>query len=408
MLYTALGQGIYMLSAPFLGRLYTPDEFGVFGLFFTIAATASSFVCLLYDMAIPAAPNDGDARRLTVGAAWIALLFCPLLGLAVSLSSWWGVAGLGTLPIWSGALMATLLLVQAGVQIGQAWLIRRQQTLMIGRSNLSLNIGRGIGQVGGGLALSTWWVLAAGEVVGRLIGVAQIVRSIGFPNLRERSRSREVIDSLKRYREFPIVLVPAQGLDALVVMAQVSGLTILFGPAALGQYYLMRRTLDLPVAFVFRSLSDVFYARIAEYARNDPHRIRPFFLRAFLLLLVAGLVAGAPVILFGAQLFRLVYGTGWEVAGALAAIMMPAAILNLAVAPISRVFALTTKPHLRFSLGIVSAIGTATVLSAAYWFSLNLLQVTAGFSAAIVVSYIGYVIAGYHASGHIRADLGAE
>jgi O-antigen/teichoic acid export membrane protein len=402
MALTLLGQGVYLITAPMLGRLYSPEQMGVYGLFFTIAVTSAGFVCLLYDFAIPAASTEEEARDLTFGSALIALPACLLIGAILSVLSALGLFGLGQLPFWAGALMAVILLAQVGVQLAQSWRIRWQETITIGKAGITLNVVRGATQVLVGLLAPLWWVLGLGELIGRAASLVHLMKRRWHQRLLRKRPLSSIRRTLARYREFPIVLMPAQAIEAVAIVAQIAGLNALFGAAGLGQYFLMRRTLDLPAAFVFRALSDVFYARLSEDSRTRPEAVRPFFAKAFLLLAVAGIVVGIPVILWGPELFVFIYGPGWSSAGSLAAVMVPAVVLNLAVAPVSRIFALTTKPHLRFAFGIVNTVGTLLALAAADRFSLDLLETTACLSAVISGSYLVYFAAGYAASGHIR------
>jgi O-antigen/teichoic acid export membrane protein len=402
MAYTAIGHGLNVLAAPFIGRLYAADQIGLYGLFVTIAATAAAFVALLYDLAIPAADTDEQARELTVGAMFFAFWLSSAVGAGMALCSLFGLLGMDQLPAWAGVLMAVILLLQVIIQLAQAWRIRQQEALAIGRSNVTLNIGRSSTQVLIGALIPAWWALALGELAGRAGCLGNLLpRHWRWRDLRLPPASH-VTRTLHRYREFPTVLMPAQILDAVANLGQASGLTMLFGPAALGQYFLMRRTLDLPTAFAFRSLSDVFYARLAGYTRSSPERVRPFFIKAFVLLCAAGLIGGSPLFFFAPELFRIVFGPGWETAGSLASVMLPAMVLNLAVAPVSRVFALTTKPWLRYVNGLINTIGTLATMIAAWQFSWTLWQTTAGISAAIALSYCAYFLSGCHASTHLR------
>ena len=157
----------------------------------------------------------------------------------------------------------------------------------------------------------------------------------------------------------------------------------------------------MPVAFAFRSLSDIFYARLARDARDAPHRVRPFFTRSVALIAVAGFALGIPAMLASPAIFAFVFGAEWREAGVLAAIMAPAAIVNLAVAPVARVFALTTRPMLRYWFSAINLIGTAVTLTAAWYLSLDLLWTTVGLSVAIFLSYLAYFVAGYKASASL-------
>lgn len=411
MAYTAVGQSVYLLSGPLIGRLYSPAEFGLYGLFFTFAVTAVGLIFLNYDFAIPATTSESDAHELTKSAVLIALLLSPLAGLVMAALIIGRVAGFEGLPLTAALMLTALLLAQGLVQLLQNWSVRRQQTIAIGKASITLNVVRGIGQVGLGALFPSWWMLAAGEVLGRIGSAAHLTRA---GRVRFALRKPLLLDArarvtLRRYRQFPLVLLPSQTVDGAVIFVQSAGLAYLFGASGLGMFFLMRRTLDIPVAFAFRSLSDVFYARLAHDARAAPERVRPFFVRSVLLIAAGGFVLGVPAMLISQDLFVLVFGSEWRQAGVLAAIMTPASIMNLAVAPVARVFALTTRPHLRYWFSIVNVVGTMISLGAVGLWSLDLVAATACLAATTFVAYVAYFVAGYVASGSLlgaQAELG--
>lgn len=406
MVYTALGQSVYLLTGPLIGRLYSPAEFGLYGLFYTFSITAIGVIFLNYDFAIPAAANDEEAHALTRGAFGIALVLIPVAGALMAALILADVGGLGSLPVTAAILLMAFLLMQAIVQLLQNWNVRRQQAVLIGKASVTLNVVRGSVQVVLGVLLPSWWMLAAGEVAGRVgnaIHLARMARSGATSKISAAPAfDPETRTVLRRYRDFPIVLLPAQLIDSAVALLQTTGLAYLFGPAGLGMFFLMRRTLDMPVAFAFRSLSDIFYARLAQDARTAPERVRPFFVRSVLLIAAAGLAAGIPAMFVSPALFAFVFGAEWREAGTLAAIMTPAAIANLAVAPVARVFALTTRPHLRYWFSAVNLAGSGLALAGAHIWSLDLVATTAGIAAATFAAYLAYFIAGYVASAFLR------
>ncbi len=407
MMYTAIGQSAYLLTGPLIGRLFTPEQFGIYGLFYTFAVTATGLIFLNFDFAIPAADTDSEARALTVGAATIALVCAPLAGIVIATLSWKGIAGFGVLPPACGFWMVALLLSQAAIQLIQNWNVRRNDTAIIGKSSVTLNISRGISQIALGLSSPYWWTLAAGEILGRIGNISHLLlgkrSQPGTQGERENETRRKVRATLRSYKQFPLILLPSQLLDSAVAFVQSSGLAYFFGPAGLGIYFLMRRTLDLPVAFAFRSLSDVFYARQASDARTAPERVRPFFVRSVLLLAGAGLIAGIPLMAISPALFAFFFGPEWRQAGVLAAIMAPASIMNLAVAPVARVFALTTRPYLRFCFSITNLAGTLIAFAIVASRSLDLTHTTVLLSIVTFVAYLIYFMSGYVASSALRA-----
>lgn len=402
MALTGIGQAVYLIAGPVIGRLFSPADVGLFGLVVTIAISASAVTSLCYDLAVPIVRDVDQARQVTVGAIALAALVSATGGIALWAAAGMGLSGFAMLPAWSGALLFSLLFSHALVQLAQAWCVREDQPMVIGRGGITLSVVRAGFQVGLGFIAPTWWALLAGEAVGRLANLAHLMRG----RYRLRGQTRYDADRLRRalwlHREFPIVFVPAQLLDALSVVIQITGLGLMFGPAAMGQYFLMRRTLDLPAAFAVRSLTDLFYIRLAADAQDAPSRVKPFLFRSAGLLAIGGTAAFLPLMMFGSDIFVLVFGPNWAEAGRLAAVMCPAIILNLAIAPISRVFALTTRPQLRFVFSIALNILSAAAIGFAWVLNWSLAIAVVAISAAVSLSYVAYFIAAIVASSHLR------
>lgn len=404
MAFTAAGHMIYLLAGPAIGRLFAPEQIGLYGQLITIAGSTAMLTCLCYELAIPASRDDREASAVTVGASVLAVIISALLGVLFSTSAYYGAFGLGQFPLWAGVLVTAVLLSHAITQIALNWQLRAQNALVTGRASVTLNIVRGGSQVAFGLFWPLWSVLVIGEIVGRLANFAHLMKAMPRFSPRERLHWVDIRSALQRHRELPLVLTPALILDTMAIVIQISVLGVMFGAAAMGQYFLMRRTLDLPVAFAVKSLADLFFMRMAKDARDNPGLVRPFLIKSALGLAAVAVIGFLPIVFFGPILFEFVFGPNWGVAGTLAAVMVPAMVLNLAVAPVSRIFALTSRPLLRFTFGIALHIFSGTALVVAWQQQYNLVETVAAISAALTLSYIAYFVAASVASGHLKAD----
>lgn len=401
MLLTALGQFAYVLAGPLIGRIFSPDEIGIYGLFFTVWIVGSSSVCLMYDTAVPAATSETDAYDLTFASIVIGGCLSTLLGGAFSLSAHLGLFGLSNFPIWSGALLSICLFLQVLLQIQQGWKVRQNEVLDVGKGNVLLNFVRGIGQILLGLLSPLWFFLIVGEILGRLANITYLIRK-NRPINFFRSQRVLIIEIIKKYRHFPTTFGPAFFIESAALVLQTTALMSLFGAAVFGQFFLMRRTLDMPVAFAFKSLSDLFFAKQISDSKACPDHIRPFLIQSTVTLTIVGALAALPIIFFGPKLFVIFFGENWETAGILAAIMSPAMVLNLAVAPSARIFSLSRVPQLRLISSVVLLVLCALLFVMAASFSLSLIEVTVGLSLAISLQYIVYFIMGYIAAGRLR------
>ena len=76
---TAISQIIVILISPVLTRLYTPNEFGLFGAFMAIVSIISTFINGRYDLAIIEARESEIAinlMRLSVFITFFTTLIC--------------------------------------------------------------------------------------------------------------------------------------------------------------------------------------------------------------------------------------------------------------------------------------------------------------------------------------------
>lgn len=397
---TALGQGLYLVAGPFIGRIYSPEEFGLFGLFVTAWTFLGLFACGLYDMAIPAAASEEEAQRLSGLSVVLGVITSLVSGGALALAVAQDWFGFGVLPIWSGIVMSAGMLTHMVVLIGQGWAVRLDKVMTIGQANVLMNGARSILQVLGGLLSAVWAMMVAAEIVARAAQAQWLRRDENRASARRFSWER-LYDTFRDNARYPIIFGPAFTLDAVAMLIQTTMVGTLFGPAAMGQFFLMRRTLDLPVAFAFRSLSDLFLARQLAIVREDPARLRPFFVRTSAALALGGAAAGLPLIIWGRELFEIFYGRNWGSAGLMAAIMAPAMVLNLAVAPVSRVFQISSKAGLRLVPGIVNLVASLLVFAVAQVLSFDITLVVIGISIATCAQYLVYFVAGYIAAAYV-------
>jgi O-antigen/teichoic acid export membrane protein len=116
---------------------------------------------------------------------------------------------------------------------------------------------------------------------------------------------------------------------------------ILFGPAIAGMYALSHRVLSLPSRLVGQAIGDVFLSSASASLRRDN-----------LGLLVAKVherlahIAMAPtlvLVLAGPELFALVFGSNWELAGKFAQWLAPFLYMTFVTSPLTRVFSVLEK-----------------------------------------------------------------
>ena len=62
---TIIGQGTLLVAIPFLTRLFTPNEMGLYAMFIAIAGVFAIVAALHYELVIPLPKSDLHARLIT-------------------------------------------------------------------------------------------------------------------------------------------------------------------------------------------------------------------------------------------------------------------------------------------------------------------------------------------------------
>ncbi|WP_347241444.1 oligosaccharide flippase family protein [Thermus sp.] len=327
---TALAQAAGVLLSPLLTRLYTPEAMGLWGLFVSFLGVSSVLATLRYEVAIVAASNEEDALALTRSSLVLGVLTGLLGALALEFLRQKDLLGYGALPPWAFLLAFPALVAFAWGMSLRYYSVRQGAFDLVGRFTVVQGIARPVAQVlfsfAGGAGL-LW-----GEVLGRFLGLTALWRIL--PKAQASWFSPGV---LAKYKAYPLVQLPSGFLNTLALMAPVPVFTALYGPAVGGSLALAQRVVALPVSLVGAAVADVFYGRAAKLAREKPQALKSFLLTTTFRLFLIAFPFGLTLWLLAPLLTPRVFGSAWEEAGRMIAVMAPWMVAQLTVSPVSRV-----------------------------------------------------------------------
>ena len=127
-----VAQVLLLASAPIMTRIYTVEDFGVYGVFSTLAMPLLIVACLSYDRAVPLPLRSRDgASVLWLGLASATFLSLITAGIVLFCRS--EIAGLCGLPqVAPYLLLVPFLLLSGGAsQALQGWALRRRRFSLI-------------------------------------------------------------------------------------------------------------------------------------------------------------------------------------------------------------------------------------------------------------------------------------
>lgn len=363
----AAGQMVTFAFSPLITRIYSPEVFGLQGVFVAMVSFLAPIAAFRYPMAIVVANSNSEVRGLIRLSLLFAIAFSLLLSVFLILfykpvSEILGIEGIGFLIFFLPLALFFVVLqdvmafcaarhgafgLLAGVTIVQALLFNLARTL-------------------GGLINPVAAVLVAVSALSH--GLNALLTWLGLrrrPIRRESETAVALAPLAKQYREFPLFRLPADLINALTQTAPVFALSLLFSPAAAGFYVLARSVVNLPLALLGDAVGNVFYSRLAELAREG-RPLFPFAVRATLFQLVVpggGLILCAMVfpILFG-----LVFGEKWRAAGEHAQWMSLWIVGMLVVVPSMRALPVIRRQGLHLLFNSLIAAGGVFSLWAGY------------------------------------------
>lgn len=390
----ALGRLIVVLASPVITRLYTPDDMGRLGTFLAFINVASVATCLRYDVAIVSAKTPREAAYLAVTGIAFTVPMGILATVALQFMMARSIVGFGILPAYSGALVLPALLLTLGFVVLRYHFIREGNFALISKVTVLQNGVRTLFQLGLGLLGAGWAGLLWGDLAGRAFGLGRMAR-LGGPTIIQQIlplKLREVLAVLATYRKFPLYSLPSSLIDVLSLSLAVPLLAQLYGSAPAGQMLLVQVVFALPLALVGGTVADVFHSRMAIYAREEPGRARPFFLKTATTLFLVGLGPIAFLGLMGPTLFKWVYGGNWMTAGFLAAAMAPWALAQLVVSPLSQVVFVFQGQELKLVYDVMHLIVVVGVLFLGHDAGLSVIEVVRVLSLVQVLIYSFYFL----------------
>ena len=338
----ALAQLVPLLLGPVLARLFTPQAFGVFTTFSTVAATVAVVACGRYEFALPMARDEDEAAVLLALCARIGLL---VLVLSVPLAALLNMTGHLPLP-W---LLPLAVAAAGALQLLIMWSNRAQRFRALAISRVLQYGGAALLQVALGGALwwsarqpagaEAAWALVIAPVLAGVLAALVLVQPApaggwrallparAHPGMQQAMRQVAV-----KFRDFPLLNTPHAFLGALQDALAVAMLVAFSGHAAAGFWGLGLRYLKAPATLVGSAVSQALYPRLAGAQPADAQRA----VRQIMALL--GVVAlGLMLVLMvaGPWLFRLVFGAAWQEAGELARALAPYIAVHFVAAPLA-------------------------------------------------------------------------
>jgi O-antigen/teichoic acid export membrane protein len=320
---TTIAQAIPIAMSPILTRLYTPEEFGHFAIYMAVAMIIGVLVTGRYEMAILLPRKEKDALHITALAIIISIVISTILFLIVFFFAYPIALLLGDVALapWLYWIPVSTLLYGIYQSLNY-WCNRKAHYKRMAVSRTVQTGSAAMAQLGSGLAGSGATGLVGGQITGQVLATGVLACQM-WKEDGESIRAINPMRSLalaKIFIGFPKFMIPGQLANVASGYMPIFLLSIFYGPAIAGFYSLSQRAIMLPMGVIGGAIGDVFRSEAAViYKRNG--ECYNIFLKTIVQLGVISLCVVLPIIYFGPELFGVVFGEDWRVAGEMAGIL---------------------------------------------------------------------------------------
>lgn len=362
-----IGYGISMLLLPVLSRVYTPEELGEYDLIISNGNIIASLVCLALLIAIMTPEKDEEAvkicklvRALTNGLSLFVFIILVLI------SNKMKIFDVKMNYILSVFFLSMYVILFNEQNVFYAYVNRKKKyKVLFWNPIISAVVNSGISILLGALNWGT-----TGYMTGTLISymICIIHMRLSVNPYEGKMNISELIETLKRYKVYPKVQLPANMVATVSAQFPIQFLGHVFGNAALGGYTMACKILSVPVTLLATPINRVYYREAAErYVKGE--KIGQFCFDMIEKNIKIAIVPIGILIISGKQIVTFFLGEAWTVAGIYISTLGILYLLKYCSSCVSGTFVIIEKQPIALFCSIVSL-----VLYASCFFMSNILQ----------------------------------
>lgn len=365
---TAFAQLLTILVSPILTRIYPPEQYGVLTVCNSFLILLSISISLDYQNAIPIADNDEDACHLVIISIGFLILNTILLGFILAFFGkqfltlfnsrqlinfrFYIIIGVFAIGMYN-------ILIQVGYREREFKEISATKYVQSLCGN-SIKIIMGISKFG---ALG----LVLGTIIGQSAGVLRLGKILKktFSKTHYKKNNRKIFNLIKKYKNFPLFSAPNNYIYSASSQLPVLVLTLFYGESVVGNFGLANTVVGLPFSLIGSSIGQVFYSEIARYGKQDCYRMKEESVKILKKMIIIGFFPFIILLLFAPQIFVIIFGKDWFVAGQYTQLLSISTYLSFLSYPVGRILEILSRQQIALFTNIFRLL----ILLASLFFS---------------------------------------
>lgn len=339
---TTIAQALTIAISPILTRVYSPEDFGLYGLFMAIVSIVSTFISGRYELAIILPEEDKDAINLLALGLLITITLSLVLFLCLLLLQ-------QNIVMWSGKEQLAYILYLAPLAIfftGFFNLLRyynnrKKKYGDISNATVIKSVVLAFFQLVLGFLKAGTWGLIIGQVVSSMMANLRLLKNIMSDKkvISFVSKSSMIVQA-KKYKDFPLYNAPAAVADVFALEMSSMAIPKIFGLVTAGYFFFAKKMVTLPSSIISNAISDVFFQTMSEH-KNKQEICLPFLLKTLKKLSIIAFIISLLIAVLSPYAFPIVFGDKWQISGEIAQYLAAIFFITFVVSPLSSVFSIS-------------------------------------------------------------------
>ena len=336
---TTVAQAIPIAISPVLTRIYTPADFGIVALFMAIVASFGSIVSARYELAIMLPKKEEDAINifalsLIINAAISLFLFLTVLIFDDKISA---LLGNKEIKFWLYFAPFTIFFVGLFNSLNN-YNTRLKNYKDIAKSKVLKSIVLASMQLIVGFIKQGAAGLVSGQILAQMAANLKLLKNIiANKKLLSKISFASVKLQAKKYIKFPKYSLGGVIASSMSVHFIEILISSFFSVATLGFYALVQRILGLPSSLIGGSIGQVFFQEATEEKHKNGNAI-DIYKKTFKKLAFLGFVFFVVLFFTVEDIFTIVFGKDWAIAGVYAKIVIPLFFIRFIYVSLSSIY----------------------------------------------------------------------
>ena len=367
---TTIAQSIPIAISPILTRIYTPEDFGVFALYMSIASIVSVVATGGYEHAIMLPKKDSDSLHLVVLSLLMTFFISLFILLIVFIFNKNITDFLGNQEIASWLYFVPFTVLLTGIyQSFNYWNNRKKKYKILAFSKVTQSSTTAVSNLGMALSNLGGLALIFGTLFGQITSTIVLVQNARPFNLNKIYKMK-LLALFYKYIDFFKYSTFSSILNSLSFNLFSILLSKLFSSSILGFYHLVYRILTLPSTLIGSSISQVYFEESTRqkklYGNNEK-----IFIETLKRLCVISLLIYLPMYFYIEDLMIFVFGEKWKISGEIAKILIPLMFTRFISSILSSTLTTYEKQKTGLFINFTLALNVFVLVSLSYIYHLN-------------------------------------